>query len=110
MSSKTHEVEWAYAAQHDLEEIAEYLCRQSRAAALRVIERIEEQAMTLQTLPNRGRIPLELLRFRVQVYHELQIPPYRLIYRVYEGRVVVLGIFDGRRDLEDALIGRLLSS
>ena len=60
-------------------------------------------------MPKRGRVPPELVRFRVQLYREIQVPPYRLLYRVHEDRVSVLGVFDGRRDLEDVIIGRLLS-
>jgi plasmid stabilization system protein ParE len=110
VSGQAYDVEWTRAARRDLEEIAEYLCQHSRVAALRLVERIEEKAQALHAFPYRGRVPPELLRFRVEIYHELQISPYRLIYRVYETRVVVLGVFDGRRDLEEILIGRLLSS
>ena len=31
------------------------------------------------------------------------------LYRIHEDNVVVLAVFDGRRDLEDVIIGRLLS-
>jgi hypothetical protein len=43
------------------------------------------------------------------MYRELQIPPWRLVYRVYDDKVVVLGIFDSRRNLEDVILSRLLS-
>ncbi len=76
---------------------------------MRLVERIEERAAALETMPHRGRVPPELVRFRIRVYHEILIPPHRLLYRVHEERVVVLGVFDGRRDLEDVIIGRLLS-
>lgn len=109
MSSKTFRVDWTKVARHDLEEIADYIFRESPAAALRLVKRIEERAGTLESMPHRGRVPPELIRFRVQLYHVLLISPYRLLYRVYDDRVVVLGIFDGRRDLEDVIIGRLLS-
>ncbi len=109
MSGKIFRVEWADVARHDLEEIADYLSGKSPAAALQLVERIEERAAALETMPHRGRVPPELVRFRVQLYHEILIPPHRLLYRIYEDRVVVLGVFDGRRDLEDVIIGRLLS-
>lgn len=109
MSSKTFRVRWAEVARRDLEEIAEYVFRESPAAALRLVDQIEQRAATLETMPKRGRLPPELIRFRVQLYHELLIPPYRLIYRVREDAVAVLGVFDGRRDLEDVILGRLLS-
>ncbi|MCP3959186.1 MAG: type II toxin-antitoxin system RelE/ParE family toxin [bacterium] len=109
MSTKTFRVEWAQVAQRDLDEIADYILAENPAAALRMAESIEEKAVTLESMPSRGRVPPELLRFRLQMYRELQVPPYRLIYRIYENTVVVLGVFDGRRDLEDVILGRLLS-
>ncbi len=110
MSAETlYPVEWAEVARQDLDEIADYIASENPAAALRVVDRIEKRAATLDSLPHRGRVPPELLRFQVQMYRELQIPPWRLIYRVYDDRVVVLGVFDGRRNLEDVILGRLLS-
>ncbi len=109
MSDKTFRVEWADVARHDLDEIADYVYRDSPAAALRLVERIEQRASALETMPLRGRVPPELIRFRLRLYHEILIPPYRLLYRVYEDSVAVLGVFDGRRDLEEVIIGRLLS-
>ena len=41
-------------------------------------------------------------------YRELLVDPYRLVYRVESARVVVVEIFDGRRNLEDLLLDRLL--
>ncbi len=46
----------------------------------------------------------------VRGYRELQIPPYRLLYRIELGRVLVLGVFDGRRNLEDVLLQRVFWS
>ncbi len=109
MSDRSFRVEWAEVARHDLDETADYVHRENPAAALRLVERIEQTAGALETMPHRGRVPPELVRFRVQIYHEIQISPYRLLYRVHEDSVVVLGVFDGRRDLEDVIIGRLLS-
>ncbi len=109
MSDRTFRVEWADVARHDLEEITDYVSHDSPAAALRLVERIEQRAGALETMPHRGRVPPELLRFRVRIYHEILIPPYRLLYRIHQDMVAVLGVFDGRRDLEDVIIGRLLS-
>ena len=109
MTAKTFRVEWAQVAQRDLDEIADYIFAESPDTALSWVDRIEERALTLESMPFRGRVPPELLRFRLQMYRELQISPYRLIYRIYEDTVVVLGVFDGRRDLEDVILSRLLS-
>ena len=109
MSEEVLRVEWAEVARQDLEEIADYIRRESPAAALRLIDRIEHRASSLESMPLRGRVPPELVRFRVQIYREILITPYRLLYRVHESSLSVLGVFDGRRDLEEVIIGRLLS-
>ncbi len=109
MSDQTYRVEWADVARHDLREIAEYIHREAPSAALRWVDRIEKRVEALETMPHRGRVPPELVRFRVKIYHEILIPPYRLLYRIRDDSVAVLGVFDGRRDLEDVIIGRLLS-
>ncbi|HZX40211.1 MAG TPA: hypothetical protein VFE93_00150 [Myxococcaceae bacterium] len=38
------------------------------------------------------------------------VRPYRLVYRIGSGAGVVLAVFDGRRDLEDVLLDRLVRS
>jgi len=40
-------------------------------------------------------------------YRELIIAPYRLIYRIRGHLVLVLGVFDSRRNLGDILLERL---
>lgn len=109
MNDRTFRVEWADVARHDLEEIADYVHRENLGAALRLVERIEQRAAALEAMPYLGHVPPELVRFRVRIYHEILIPPYRVLYRVREDSVAVLGVFDGRRDLEDVIIGRLLN-
>ncbi len=109
MNDETFRGEWAEVARHDLDEIADYLSGENPVAALQLLERLEERAGALETMPHQGRVPPELVRFRVRLYREIQVPPYRLLYRTHKDSVVVLGVFDGRRDLEDVIIGRLLS-
>jgi len=105
----SYRVEWADVARRDLDEICAHISKDSLTAALRLADRIEERAAALESMPYRGRVPPELERFRLQIYRELLITPFRLVYRVYGDKVVVLGVFDGRRNLEDVLLARLLS-
>ena len=102
-------VEWAAIAARDLGDIVEYIARGDPGAAVRVLDALEAKASSLGTLATRGRIVPELLEIQLREYRELLVKPYRLIYRVEKARVVVLGVFDGRRNLEDILLDRLLS-
>jgi toxin ParE1/3/4 len=101
-------VEWATIAEGDLGEIVAYIARDDSGAAAVVLDRLEAKASSLATLATRGRVVPELQRIQIRDYRELLVKPYRLVYRVEKLRVVVLGVFDGRRDLEDILVDRLL--
>ncbi len=78
----------------------------SRAGAL--IEKLENTALTLETNPQRGRVPQELLEFGVTEFLEMDVKPYRFIYRLGRTRVYIHCVLDGRRDMERLLQERLL--
>lgn len=99
---------WAHAAVRDLEEIVSFVASDSPEASERLIEKLRAKARSLETNPRRGRIVPELQRMGMRTWRELVVRPYRLLYRVRGDAVVVLAVFDGRRDLEDVLLERLL--
>ena len=101
-------VEWANAAAQDLAEIVTFIAHDSPRAAGRTLARLKARASALASFPARGRLVPELVRFGVTTYRELQVGPYRILYRISGKRVFVLGVFDGRRDLEEVLLQRLL--
>ena len=101
---------WAEVAVRDLEEIVAYIALDSPADAERVLDRLEQRAATLESSPARGRVVPELARFGMRTWRELLVKPYRLFYRLEGDTVTVLALFDGRRDLEDLLLERLVRS
>lgn len=107
MSDPSFEVLWAEVAIQDLERIVDFVELEAPMAAQRLFDKIAERSTTLETLPLRGRVIPELARYEINVYRELLIPPYRLMYRVDGKRVLVVAVFDGRRDLESTLLARL---
>ena len=42
------------------------------------------------------------------LYRELILGPWRLIYRLDRGQMYVLAVIDGRRNVEDLLLRRLM--
>ena len=110
MARRRLRVEWAEAAVRDLEEIVGYLAQESRPDAERLLRRVEDRAATLESSPARGRTVPELTRFHMRTWRELVMRPYRLVYRIEADTVIVLAVFDARRDLEDLLLERLLRS
>ncbi len=105
--TKRYRVEWLETARRELHRVVDDLADVSPGAALRTLEGIENAASNLVTLPNRGRLIPELAALSNRFYRELQVPPLRLIYRVDVDKVVVLGVFDGRRDLEEVILDRV---
>jgi len=96
-------------AEDDLHEIAEYIAaHDSVERALDVVTKIERSFAALETLPNRGVHPKELLDYGNRDFREIYFKPYRIIYRVLEREVVIVLIADGRRDMQALLMRRLL--
>ena len=96
-------------AEREIEDIYRYVARhESIEAADRLVAAIEETCHSLCEFPDRGNIPKELQALGVDDYREVHYKPYRLIYRTFGRRVIVYGVFDGRRDMQSLLQRRLL--
>lgn len=96
-------------AEADLLDIYEWIAENdSPAAADHVLDEIEKACLRLETAPGRGRIPPELERVQVLEYREIRWKPYRILYQVTGRDVFVLAVLDGRREIQDLLVRRLL--
>lgn len=73
-----------------------------------LLGKLEKKILSLETMPQRGHVPLELERIGVVEYREIFYKPYRIIYQIIESRIYVHCILDGRRDLQDLLQQRIL--
>jgi toxin ParE1/3/4 len=62
----------------------------------------------LETMPSRCRVVPELEAEGIDGYLEVLVGPYRLMYAVRGGEVVLLTVLDGRRDLGELLVARAL--
>ena len=107
-SSRSHAVEFAAVAQDDLKAIVEFIAFEDPVTALRVLKQIESCVASLAKMPERGRVVPELARFGIRTYRELIVTPWRIIYRIAATTVYVLAVFDGRRNIEDILLDRLV--
>jgi plasmid stabilization system protein ParE len=102
-------VRWAQVAVEDLLSIIGYVVdRDGVDAAERLHGRITEAAQKLGTMPRRCRVVPELGAEGITGYRELLVGPYRLMFAIRDGDVVVLTAVDGRRDLGELLIERAL--
>ena len=101
-------VEWTLSAGQDLRSLVGYLIHESEESAEKIFKRIRQKADSLTIFPCRGRVVPELLSLYLSRYREIILSPYRLIYRIEGQKLFVVGLFDGRRDLEEVLMDRLL--
>ncbi len=90
-------VSWSPEAIEDTEAIAAYIEKDSPRYARAVIERLMATARSLDEMPLRGRVVPEL---NDPDYRECFVYSYRMIYRVEEESVLIVGVIHGRRLME----------
>ena len=104
-----YKIHWVPAAVDDLDRILDYLATQEGPeAAIKLYGKISSRIDTLFLHPLRCRIVPELDQFGIRAYRELIARPYRVFIRVKPKSVSIIGIIDGRRDLEELLITRIM--
>jgi toxin ParE1/3/4 len=89
-------VTWTESAWIDLEEVADYIAKDSPHYAGAFIREVRDAARSLAYLAERGRIVPE---FNDPLIRELIVKSYRLIYKVTEQTTYILGFIHGARDL-----------
>ena len=90
------EIIWSVWASDDLVSVAEHISRDSESYAATVVRELVAAARSLRVFAERGR--------RVPEYDDpsvraLIVWKYRLMYRVHPGRVEVLRIIHGAREM-----------
>jgi len=89
-------IEWTEPAILDLEDIRDFIRRDSKYYAARFVEKIIGAVESLQKFPKLGRNVPEAEEENIR---ELLLHNYRIIYRVETDRILVLTIIHGARDL-----------
>jgi toxin ParE1/3/4 len=98
-------------ASADLEAIYEYIAmHDGEINALRLLEQFEKLIVSLSDFPERGIYPKELSALGIREYRQLNLKPYRMVYRVVGKTVYVYMVVDGRRDMKALLSARLLGA
>ncbi|MFT0140806.1 type II toxin-antitoxin system RelE/ParE family toxin [Alcanivoracaceae bacterium MT1] len=90
-------IEWAAEALDDVDDIAEYISKDSPFYAKAVVKKIRAMSLSLADFPERGRIVPE---WGAPDIRERFAYSYRLIYRVSAGEVGILAVIHSRRQLE----------
>jgi len=98
-------------ALNDVEEIVRYITDNDGSVnAAHVLDEFEKTFDSLASFPDRGAVPEELLALGMREYREVFFKPYRVIYRVFDDKVYIYLVVDGRRDLQALLQRRLLGA
>lgn len=105
----TRKVVWTAVAARDVERIAERLAEDAPLRVEKIIDRIIDHGEALGALSNRGRTPPELRAIGDRTWLEVIESPWRIVYRIVGETVEIHAVLDGRRDLRDLLLERLLT-
>ncbi|MDI7259342.1 MAG: type II toxin-antitoxin system RelE/ParE family toxin [Thermodesulfobacteriota bacterium] len=88
-------VEWTDPAKQDLKLIHNYIARDSKYYAQKVVFEIVDKSEKLNILPEIGRIVPEIGDPKIR---ELIIYSYRLIYEIFPDKIEILALIHGKRD------------
>ncbi len=111
MPRRRYDVQLTPGAEADLVAIQDFAAgHRSLFEADALIAKLLEAIQTLETFPLRGSVPKELAKIGVEDYRQLIVQPYRVIYAIEQETVFVLIVADGRRNMQELLERRLLSS
>lgn len=92
------EVEWSPEAIEDLEEIAEYIIRDSEYYAQSVVTEMLAVSRDIGEFPFIGRIVPEIGDENIR---ERFVYSYRLIYRIESKRILIIAVIHGKRPMEN---------
>lgn len=109
MKPVEYSVSWSRWALVDFESIIDFISEDSMGGAEAVYHKIKDSAIRLEKHPEIGRIVPELKSQNIDIYREIIIQHWRLIYKITDEKVDVMAVIDGRRDIDDALIRRMIN-
>ncbi|MEW6104459.1 MAG: type II toxin-antitoxin system RelE/ParE family toxin [bacterium] len=88
-------MEWTEPAFLDLEDIRDYIKRDSEYYAMRFIERIIGSVEDLEKFPKMGRMVPEAKERNIR---EILFQNYRIMYRIEKERILILAVIHKARD------------
>lgn len=88
------QIEWTERSLEDLNEIHDYIARDSKSYATLFIKKIYNTVQKLKEFPNMGRIVPEV---NIPSVRELIFQNYRIVYRIIDEIVEIITVFHGSR-------------
>lgn len=90
------QVRWSLTASTYLQEIEDFIARDSVLHAITFVDHIVESTETLLKTPHIGRV---VPQFNCQDHREVIFRGYRIVYLVQNDEVLILRVVHGARDL-----------
>ena len=91
------ELSWHVEAIEDLHDVGEFIGRRSPEFAPQFVARISAAADRLIDMPRLGRIVPEIAD---GAYRELIFQNYRIVYRILDSTVIVVGVIPAAMDMD----------
>jgi len=101
-------IKWTAPAREDINEIIDYISRTNLNYAIKVLDMIENDVKKLDMHPERYRIVPELEKYGLLIYRELIVEYWHIIYKIENDFVYIMLVIDGRRNLGDLLLKKML--
>ena len=98
MAARRRRVVWTVGARRALDEAVGYVSEDSPARARDLLIRVLDAAASLVALGERGRIVDE---YDDPTVRQLLVEPYRLLYRVRDDQIDVIGLIHQRRAFDN---------
>jgi toxin ParE1/3/4 len=105
---KRWKIIYSEGARNDIIGIADYIAGDSAINAGKALDRLEQSMHSLTTLPERGRVVPELRWHGIFSVREVFEKPWRILYQLKANTVVIVAVYDGRRQVNDVLLERFL--
>jgi plasmid stabilization system protein ParE len=101
-------IKWTAPAREDINEIIEYISKTNIHYAVKILDTMEKNVKKLDMFPQRHRIVPELEKYGYLLYREIIVEYWRIIYKIENNLVYIMLVMDGRRNLEDLLLKKMV--
>jgi plasmid stabilization system protein ParE len=108
MMDKKYFIKWTAPAREDINGIIEYISKTNINYAVKILDTIEKNVKKLDMFPERYRIVPELEKYGYILYREIIVEYWRIIYKIENNLVYIMLVIDGRRNLEDLLLKKII--
>ena len=105
---KIFHIKWTAPAREDVNEIIDYIARTNLNYAVKVLDMLENEVKKLDMYPERYRIVPVLEKYGYLIYREIIVEYWHIIYKIEGDFVYIMLVIDGRRNLEDSLLKKML--